>query len=475
MLDWHSASLHTRMIRLFHVAIPASLLTLMAVEILLAAACYLAVIPLFSEDDWLIYLLYDGGGMQILAAVGALALGIYFNDLYSQIRVYSRLRLVQQFCLVFGVAFLAQGMLSYIDPELALARWQMIAGSAAGLALLPAWRMLFDVFVLRVLHRQRLLFIGHNRLVRTVAKTLAERPHFAMEGIGYLAPAPLEREVRGLGPWLGAAAEILEVYERRKPERIVVGLDERRGQMPVEQLLQLRLQGVPVEDAASLYERVMWRVPIDALRPSQLIFSGSLGPSPQKLALQRAYSFLIALAGVIFTLPLMALIAAAVRLTSPGPAIYRQKRVGRGGRVFELLKFRSMYQDAEARSGAVWASENDPRVTPVGRVLRRLRLDELPQFFNVLKGEMAIVGPRPERPEFVKVLGEQIPFYHQRHTIPPGITGWAQINHRYGDTLQDTVTKLEYDLYYLKHLGFSLDLYIIFHTLKVMLLSRGAR
>lgn len=463
------------MIRLFQIAIPVPLLALMGVEILLAAACYLAVIPLLGEDDWLIYLLYDGGSSQVLAAVGAIALGVYFNDLYSEIRVYSRLRLVQQFCLVFGAAFLAQGMLSYLYPPLALPRWQMISGSLIGLAVLPGWRILFDIYVLRVLHRQRLLFIGHNRLVRTIARTVTERPHFAMEGIGYLAPAPLEKEVPGLGRWLGSASDILAVYEKLRPERLVVGLDERRGQMPVQQLLQLRLQGVPVEDAASLYEHVMWRVPVDALRPSQLIFSGTLGPNPRKLALQRAYSFLIALVGVLLTLPLMALIALAVRLSSPGPVIYRQRRVGQGGRVFELLKFRSMYQDAEARSGAVWATTNDPRVTPVGRVLRKLRLDELPQFFNVLKGEMSIVGPRPERPEFVQVLREQIPFYDQRHTIPPGITGWAQINHKYGDTLQDTITKLEYDLYYLKHLGLSLDMYIVFNTLKVMLLSRGAQ
>ncbi|MGB9610419.1 MAG: sugar transferase [Bryobacteraceae bacterium] len=463
------------MIRLFQIAIPVPLLALMGVEILLAAACYILVIPLLGEDDWLIYLLYDGGSAQVLAAIGAIALGVYFNDLYSEIRVYSRLRLVQQFCLVFGAAFLAQGMLSYLYPPLALPRWQMITGSLFGLAVLPGWRILFDIYVLRVLHRQRLLFIGHNRLVRTIARTVTERPHFAMEGIGYLAPAPLEKEVPGLGRWLGPASDILAVYEKLRPERIVVGLDERRGQMPVEALLQLRLRGVPVEDAASLYEHVMWRVPVDALRPSQLIFSGTLGPNPRKLALQRAYSFLIALVGVLLTLPLMVLIALAVRLSSPGPVIYRQRRVGQGGRVFELLKFRSMYQDAEARSGAVWATENDPRVTPVGRLLRKLRLDELPQFFNVLKGEMSIVGPRPERPEFVQVLREQIPFYDQRHTLPPGITGWAQINHKYGDTLQDTITKLEYDLYYLKHVGLSLDMYIVFNTLKVMLLSRGAQ
>ncbi len=463
------------MIRLFQVVVPASLLALMAVELFLAAACYWMAFQWTSEDDWLIHLLYEGGLAQMLAAVGSLALGIYLNDLYSQVRVYSRLRLVQQFCLVFGIAFLVQGMISYISPELALARSQMIAGSALGLLVLPSWRMLFDLMVLRVLHRQRILFLGHNRMVKTVARTLKERPHFAMESIGYLAPSALEREYPGLGRYLGPLTELPSVIAEHRPDRIVVGLDDRRGMLPVEELLALRLSGTPVEDAADLYEHVMWRVPVDALRPSDLIFSQGIGPAPRKLALQRAYSFLFALAGMILTLPLMALIWLLVRISSPGPAIYRQRRVGRQGRVFEVLKFRSMYQDAEARTGAVWAAQNDPRVTPLGRWLRKLRLDELPQFFNVLRGEMSIVGPRPERPEFVEVLSRQIPYYNQRHVIPPGITGWAQINHRYGDSLEDVVTKLEYDLYYLKHMSFSLDLYILFHTAKVMLFQRGAQ
>ncbi|MEJ5367752.1 MAG: sugar transferase [Bryobacteraceae bacterium] len=463
------------MIRLFQVVVPASLLVLMGVEIGLACLCYWLGYIWTSGDDWVVHYLYEGGVSQTLAAVGSLALGIYLNDLYSQVRVYSRLRLAQQFCLVFGTAFLMQGLISYLVPELALERMQMMAGSALGLVLLPGWRMLFDTLVLRVLHRQRILFLGHNRLVCTVAQTLKERPHFAMEPVGYLSAEPLEGGAPGLGPWLGPLTDLRKVVEEQKPDRIVVGLDDRRGQAPVEELMQLRLSGMAVEHAADLYERVMWRVPVDALRPSDLIFSEGLGPDARKLALQRAYSFAIALAGALLTLPLMVLIWALVKATSPGPGIYRQKRVGRHGRVFELLKFRSMYADAEARTGAVWAAENDPRVTPVGRWLRKLRLDELPQFFNVLKGEMSLVGPRPERPEFVDVLSRQIPFYNQRHTILPGITGWAQINHRYGESLEDVVTKLEYDFYYLKHLGLSLDLYILFHTVKVMLFQRGAR
>jgi lipopolysaccharide/colanic/teichoic acid biosynthesis glycosyltransferase len=171
----------------------------------------------------------------------------------------------------------------------------------------------------------------------------------------------------------------------------------------------------------------------------------------------------------------MALVYIVVKLTSPGPSIFKQKRVGQNGVDFFLYKFRSMYVDAEARTGPVWASKNDPRITPVGRWLRLLRLDELPQFFNVIRGEMALVGPRPERPEFCAVLEKQIPFYHQRHVVKPGITGWAQINHKYAETIEDTSTKLEYDLYYVKHLAPALDAYIIFHTLKVMVLSRGAQ
>lgn len=463
------------MIRLFKVVVPASLLALMVVEAALAFGCYLAGFLLTREEDWVIAYLYEGATAQTLAAVGSLMLGVYLNDLYSQVRVYSRLRLAQQFCLVFGVAFLAQGMISYLMPEAALARSQMLAGSALGLIVLPGWRILFDVLVLRVLHKQKILYVGHNRQVRTVARTVSERPHFALESAGYLAAAPLEAESAGLGPWLGPLSALEEAYAAHKPDRIVVGVDERRGQLPVDGLLSLRLAGVPVEDASNLYERVMWRVPVELLRPSQLIFGEGIGPDERKLALQRAYSFLFALFGAVLTLPLMGIIWVLVKITSAGPAIYRQRRVGRNGRVFEVLKFRSMYQDAEARTGAVWATQNDPRVTPLGRWLRKLRLDELPQFFNVLRGEMCIVGPRPERPEFVSVLSQQIPYYNLRHSIPPGITGWAQINHRYGESLEDAVTKLEYDLYYLKYQSFSLDLYILFHTVKVMLFQRGAQ
>jgi exopolysaccharide biosynthesis polyprenyl glycosylphosphotransferase len=184
---------------------------------------------------------------------------------------------------------------------------------------------------------------------------------------------------------------------------------------------------------------------------------------------------IIGVVGGLLTSPLMFITSFAVRLSSRGPVLYRQRRVGLDGRPFTLYKFRSMYVDAEARTGAVWATKDDPRITPVGKWLRRLRLDELPQFWNVIRGDMTIVGPRPERPEFVELLAQQIPYYRQRLAVKPGITGWAQINHKYGDTQLDAMIKLEYDLYYIKHIAPALDFYIIFHTIKVMLLSRGAQ
>jgi exopolysaccharide biosynthesis polyprenyl glycosylphosphotransferase len=273
---------------------------------------------------------------------------------------------------------------------------------------------------------------------------------------------------------LGTIQDLPKVLDP-KPNRIVVGLTERRNRLPVQDLLELRFSGIRVEEATQLYEATFGRVCTREFRPSQLIFSEELGPRSNSEAFQSVYCFMFAVVLLILTSPVMLLVGMAVRLSSRGPILLRQKRVGRNEKVFTVYKFRSMNADAETQTGAVWATRNDPRITPVGRIIRRLRFDELPQLFNVLKGEMAIAGPRPERPEFVKTLSETIPYYRQRHCVKPGITGWAQINYKYGDTIEDTITKLEYDLYYIKNMSASLDAYIFFHTVKTMLLSRGAQ
>jgi exopolysaccharide biosynthesis polyprenyl glycosylphosphotransferase len=307
--------------------------------------------------------------------------------------------------------------------------------------------------------------------VQEIAATVATRPELGLRPMGYVDDSHEPgTELAGLKV-LGRLADFNAIVTERKPGRIVVGLAERRQKLPIEDLLRLRLSGVHIEEAATTFQAAFARVPTRGLNHSHLIFSSELGPLPRNLRLQTLYSMLLALAALILAAPVMVLVAIAVRITSPGPVLFRQVRVGLRGQLFTIYKFRSMVVDAEAKTGAVWASRNDPRVTAIGAFLRKTRLDELPQLFNVIRREMSVVGPRPERPEFVQTLTELIPFYAHRHSVKPGITGWAQINYKYGESVEDAVKKLEYDMYYIKNLSPSLDFYIMFHTAKAMLAS----
>ncbi len=461
------------MIRLFRVFIPTSVIGLLLSEIVIAAACYVLGYWIAGAEDMEVYFLLEDGVTRTVIVVLTIIFGIYWADLYEDMQVTSALQLYQQFCLITGMAFLGQAAVGYLDRQMIMPRWQMLIGSALVIVVLPAWRLAYAPAALKILGRRRVIFMGASELVCEIASKMRTKPQTGFQAAGYLAAEPVD--CVDLGPFLGQVSQIREVYGSVRPALIAVGLSERRGQMPIYDLLELRLSGARIQEAGALYELVTGRVSLRALRPAMLVFSDEIAPGGFNVSLQKVYSVLIAAAGLILASPIFVLVAVAVRVTSPGPILYRQSRVGFQGHIFKVLKFRSMYVDAEVDTGAVWAQKDDPRITPVGRWLRKFRLDELPQLLNVLRGEMAIVGPRPERPEFVRTLTQQIPFYGQRHFVKPGITGWAQINHKYGDTIEDTVTKLEYDLYYLKNLSLSLDLYIMFHTAKVMLLSRGSQ
>jgi sugar transferase (PEP-CTERM system associated) len=460
------------MIKLFRVSIPSSVLVLFTLETFLLIGCYSIAARFVIDEDLEFYLLYDRGLLSISLLVAVLQAGLYLQDLYDRLRPQSTIYLAQQVSLVLGAAFLLQAVLGYGRSTLELNKWIMMYGSFLALVGLPVWRMAYYAVISKGLPAERLLFLGTSAASRAINIRLVERPELGLLAIGYLnsEPAPLFQS-----PWLGDVAKLPDVVQSYKPDRIVVGLNESRGHLPVQQLLDFRFSGIVIEEVPTTFESIFGRVSIQDLRPSQLIFSGEMGPRTRMLLLQSLYSTVLGIIGMTLALPLMALTAVAVKLSSPGPILLRQTRVGLHGQHFILYKFRSMYADAEARTGAVWATKNDPRITAVGRWLRRFRLDELPQFFNVIRGDMSIVGPRPERPEFSAMLEEKIPFYRQRQWVKPGITGWAQINHKYGDTLEDSMVKLEYDLYYIKHLAPALDAYIIFNTLKVMLLSRGAQ
>lgn len=462
-------------IRLFKVSIPSAAIALILSEVILLFSCY-TLAEYWTDISAPVYLIDDYGLWRIGLQVGIVVIGLYFFDLYENYRISSRIDLIQKYCVVLGAAFLIQALMNYgRRNELVLPKWAMVYGSAMALVILPGWRMLFAKVVFNVAGGRKLLFLGSSEAVRDVIRRIAERPELGLVALGFLDSSADAPEKLFAAPHLGAVGDLDAVVADRKPDAIIVGMAERRQNLPVGRLLDLRLSGIYVEDAATTYETVFGRVSIRDLRPSQLIFSAELGPSGKSIAIQSAYSFLLGLVGLAVLLPVMAIVAVLVRISSPGPILFRQKRVGFNGVPFTIFKFRSMRENAEAKSGAIWAARDDPRVTPVGRWLRKLRVDELPQLFNVIRGEMTIVGPRPERPEFVSVLQEKIPYYRQRHCVKPGITGWAQINYKYGNTIEDTMAKLEYDLYYIKHLAWSLDAFIVFHTIKTMLFGRGAQ
>jgi sugar transferase (PEP-CTERM system associated) len=255
----------------------------------------------------------------------------------------------------------------------------------------------------------------------------------------------------------------------------VVAMEDRRGRLPVRELVRLRVRGVLVEDAHSLMSSLTGRIWLESIHPSWFVFSEGFHRSRLNLAVKRALDLSFGLFGLVLSLPVMVIVAIAVKLDSKGPAIFRQERVGLGGKTFDVLKFRSMRVDAEESNGAQWAKKDDPRATRVGKFIRKFRLDELPQFINVIRGDMSFVGPRPERPVFVDQLGKKISYYDERHSVRPGVTGWAQVQYPYGATVEDAYRKLEYDLFYLKNMSVLFDCVIVFQTVRTVLAGTSAR
>jgi sugar transferase (PEP-CTERM system associated) len=325
--------------------------------------------------------------------------------------------------------------------------------------------------------RERLLLVGTSPAAVSLARELHEHRHeLGVEIVGFVDADPALVGTRVVNPGvIGLIDDIPSIVRSKAVHRVVVSLTDARGKLPMEKLLEMKLDGVTFDHLASVYEEYMGKIAVENLRPSWLIFSEGFRKSRILGVTKRILDFVVATFGLIVALPLMAIIALAIKLTSPGPILYHQRRVGRLGRIFTVHKFRTMRVDAEAATGPVWAAKDgDVRVTAIGSWLRRTRLDELPQFWNVLKGEMSLVGPRPERPEFVEALKRDIPYYGQRHVVRPGVTGWAQVRYTYGASTEDALQKLQYDLYYIKNSSMALDLFIIFDTIKTVIRRKGA-
>ncbi len=352
----------------------------------------------------------------------------------------------------------------------------LLEGAVAVPVVVAIWRLLSVRVAALNVTRERLLIVGTGETARGVARGIHTN-----HGTEYSVVGFADEDQSRLGQVLAMGARIqcdfdsLATYSPGRCDRIIVALDEKRGKFPVRQLMALRLLGVEIEEATSFFERVSGKIAVETMLPSWLIFSDGFKTSALKSALKRLTDVIFSVGMIIATAPLMAFTAVLIKLDSRGPVLYRQDRVGRNGQEFKVMKFRSMRQDAEAKSGPTWAAVNDTRVTRVGKVIRKIRVDELPQLWNVLRGDMSFVGPRPERGHFVNKLVEKIPYYQLRMTVRPGLTGWAQVEFPYGASEEDALEKLKYDLYYIKNNNLVLDLWIVMKTVKVVLMGSGAR
>jgi sugar transferase (PEP-CTERM system associated) len=433
-----------------------------------------AVYLRLGVEDAQIELVLKQGFLKAAFATGFCLAAFYLFDLYDFIVMHDRRELVLRLIQALGLAWIALAFAFYAFPKLMLGRGIFLIALPLALGLMVSWRVSIHWLLAHPDFGERILIVGSGSLAVEVAREMLDRPD-----AGYRIAGFVGTDAQLLGKSLinprviGLTSELEEVVRRENIDRIVVAMGERRGQLPTSELLQLSLTGkVNIEEGASFYERVTGRVSLNMIRPSWLIFS-SRGRQARISGIARNIVHrIVAMIGGLLSIPFAIVTAMLIKVESPGPIFYKQERVGKNGQPFVLMKFRSMRVDAE-KAGPVWASKDDDRTTRVGKIIRKLRIDEIPQFWNIFRGEMDFVGPRPERQHFVSQLAQEIPYYDQRHLIAPGLTGWAQIKYPYGASIEDARQKLQYDLYYIKNQSLVLDGIILFETIKIILFGRG--
>jgi sugar transferase (PEP-CTERM system associated) len=421
--------------------------------------------------DAYIALQYEHGGLKIAAiTIVSLVLSYYF-DLYEPQIVTVRMQIYFRILLVLGFDCFLLSAFLFFEPDVAIGRYVYVVGFALLAPALIVLRRGYEWIGGRDLFRERVYVLGAGDYARSIVETIRSRADIGMEVVDW-EDVHLESAEERKKVWVSALDRIAKANP--PVHRIIVAMEARRGDLPVQELLLLRFQGITVEEDGTLRERLYGKIQLDGLRPSSFLYSEGFRIRPSQQFTRQVVSLCAAATGLLLFMPFFPFVAAAVKLTSKGPLFFRQTRVGMGGRNFQVVKFRTMFTDAES-AGAKWATKNDPRVTKIGGFLRKTRIDEVPQLWNVLRGDMGFVGPRPERPEFTQWLGEELPFYYMRTLIRPGLTGWAQVRYGYGATLAETKEKLEYDLYYIKHMSLGLDLLIMFETIKTIIRRRGAQ
>jgi len=446
-------------------------------ETLTLVLCYVAAVGLLVALEPKTSYAYAFLLPKALVHALVLQVCLYYNDLYDDRAMRVRLEVFLRFGQAFLIGTVVLAVVYFAIPPLRTGRGVMVIYLPLALTTVLLWR---SVYLWASGHQalgETVLILGTGPHAIQIAREMLRRAPLGFRVAGFLGEHRAEVGRRLVNPSvIGTIDGLSQLVDEHQVSLIVVALEDRRGRMPVADLLRCRMRGIRVEEATNFFERLTGRILVKNLRPSWLVFSQGFNKPRFLRNAKQTIEFVMALALLVITAPLLGLLALLIRLESPGPVFYRQERVGQKGKIFSLIKFRTMRADAESATGPVWTSvEGDPRMTRLGGWLRKVRLDELPQLVNVVRGEMSFVGPRPERPHFVETLRKIIPYYDERHSVPPGITGWAQVKFCYGSTIEDAEEKLQFDLYYVKHMSLLFDLGIILDTLKVVVLGRGAR
>ena len=463
------------MIRVFQVYFPGRTLLLVASEALVVVIAALPAAFAVSRTDAGDILVYQNELLKLPLVVVVCMACMHYYDLYDSMILFNPSQAAVRVVQVLGSSCVILACLYYVYPAVQLDQTLLIAWVALAGASLIVWRKVFLAFNRRGHHAQKTLLLGAGPLAAQLAEEIESRPELGLDLAGYVDAEPTSTGHLRRLQHLGVPGDLEALLGRHKIQRVMVAMDNQSGRPPVEQLLTAKARGVVMDEGPEVYEAIAGRVDLNSLRPSMLLFYEGFRFRPLTRLYKRAASLLLSSIGLLVTLPVMAAVAIAIRAESPGPVIFRQRRIGKDGKPFTLYKFRSMHNGADREERFRPAQHNDARFTRVGRLLRRTHLDELPQLFNILRGDMHLIGPRPFAVEEEERLAEKIPFYANRWAVRPGATGWAQVRKGYNETIEDNVEKLTYDLYYIKHLSIGLDLLILLESVKIVLLGRGAR
>ncbi len=457
------------MIRFLNVYISTRTLVLLLGEAALVMACFLAASSILLGPDLALVLLYEDGLLKLSALTFVTVMLSYYFDLYEPQTVSVQHEIYFRILLVLGCSCLLLAGAMFFWPEIAIRPNLFALGFLLLAPALIFWRKAYVWIVNLPFFRERVYVLGGGEQARSTVHLLQTRRDMGMEVMNW-APAASDDPEANRARW---ATDLQQLSTgKQQVQRIIVALENGRNQMPVDELLQARLRGIVVERSTDIRERLLGKIEISGLQPSMMFYGEGFRVKRSEQLARVLLSTVAAGVILLLFLPFFPFVVLAIRLTSKGPIFFRQTRVGMGGKPFFVYKFRSMRTDAEA-AGAKWAVKNDPRVTAIGTFLRKSRIDEIPQLWNVLRGDMGLVGPRPERPEFVPYLAENLPFYDLRHLVRPGLTGWAQVRYGYGATLEQAREKLEYDLYYIKHMTLGMDLLVMFETIKTVVRRKG--